>query len=63
MRATFQKLDEAIAAYRKATELAPNNLLFYSFLGSALCKQKKLEEASHVYREAMRHYPELIDFY
>jgi tetratricopeptide (TPR) repeat protein len=46
------KLDEAVAALRKASEIRPNDGVVYTNLGKALEKQKKLPEAAAAWRRA-----------
>jgi superkiller protein 3 len=48
-----EKLDEAVAAYRKAIELEPRFSYAYNGLGNALRAQKKLDEAITCYRKAI----------
>ena len=48
-----EKLDEAIAAYRKAIELDPNDASAYNNLGLALRDQGQLDEAIAAYRKAI----------
>src|SRR5581483_5425162 len=49
-----QKLEEAVAAYRKAIELSPAFTLAYNNLGVTLRDQKKLEEAIAAFRKAVQ---------
>jgi len=46
------KFDEAIAKYRKATELSPRNATFYADWGAALKEQGKDNEASEKFKMA-----------
>ncbi len=48
------KLEDAIAAYRKAIQIDFRNTEAYQGLGSALYDQKRLEEAIAVYRRAIQ---------
>jgi Flp pilus assembly protein TadD len=48
------KLDEAIAAFRRAVQLAPKSALLYINLGNALRGQGRLEEANAAYAQARR---------
>jgi tetratricopeptide (TPR) repeat protein len=48
-----QKLDEAIAAYKKAIELNPKYATAYNNLGIALSDQQKLDEAIAAYKKAI----------
>jgi tetratricopeptide (TPR) repeat protein len=57
------KLEEAIAAYRKAIEIDPNYAMAYNFLGSTLQSQGKLEEAITAYRKAIEIDPKLANAY
>ncbi len=52
------KLEEAVAAYREAIRLAPNDAQAYSGLVLALMAQGKLDEAIAGYREAIRLVPD-----
>lgn len=47
------KLDEAVAAFRKAIELEPGNSRNHNNLGVALARQKKTPEAIICYRKAI----------
>src|SRR5262249_22072973 len=47
------KLDEAVAAYRKAVELDPKRALAHKNLGAALARQGKRDEAVAEYRKAI----------
>jgi len=47
------KLDEAVAAYRKALELHPDLALSYLSLGNALARQKNFDEAVATFRRAL----------
>ncbi|MBD2605095.1 tetratricopeptide repeat protein [Scytonema hofmannii FACHB-248] len=57
------KLDQAIAAYRKAIQLNPNNAAAYNNLGIALGEQKKLDEAIVAYRKAIQLNPNNANAY
>src|SRR5262249_51983260 len=49
MLSKAQRLDQAVAAYRKAFEVEPNNAYAYADLAEALAKQGKSDEALAVY--------------
>src|SRR5262249_26069405 len=53
------KLDEAIAAYRRAIEIKPNYPEPHNALGRALQNQRKLEEAIAEWRKALALDPNL----
>lgn len=55
-------LDAAIAAYRHATTIAPENPLAYNNLGVALLKQLRFEEAASYFRKAVALAPDNADF-
>lgn len=48
-----QRLNDAIALYRRAIRLSPDYALTYVFLGHALTEQKQFNEANNNYREAL----------
>ncbi len=52
------KLDEAVAAYRKALELKPDYAEAHNNLGLALMNQGKLDEAVTAYRKALELEPD-----
>src|SRR4051794_31202841 len=53
-------LDEAIACYRRALELEPQNAAALSNLGAALQHQGKLDDAVASYRAALAIDPNLV---
>ncbi len=55
------KLEEAAAAYRKATALDPRNAVFHNDLGNVLAEQCKLEEAIVSYHKALEICPEYAE--
>jgi len=57
------KLDEAIAAYRKAIQIDPNYANAHNNLGFELCKQGKLDEAIAAHRKAIQIDPNNAIFY
>ena len=57
------KLDEAIAAYRRAIGIEPDRPEAYTNLGNALKAQGKLDEAIAAYRRAIGIKPDLAQAY
>lgn len=55
------KLDEAIAAFRKAIQIDPNYLNAHLNLGVTLYTQGKLDEAIAAYRKAIQIDPNFVD--
>ena len=53
------KLEEAIACFRKAIEVDPNDASAHVLLGDALRAQKKLDEAIACFRKAIELDPKL----
>jgi tetratricopeptide (TPR) repeat protein len=58
-----KKVPEAIAAFRKAIELEPEDAAAYSHLGAAFRTQKKLPEAIAAYHKAIDLDPNSAHFY
>ena len=58
-----KKLEEAIAAYRQAIKLQPDDAVAYYNMGNALSDQKKLEEAIAAYRKAIELDPKFAAAY
>ena len=58
-----RKLDEAIACFRKATEIDPNYAKAHYKLGNALSHKKKLHEAIAAYRKAIEIDPKYVYAY
>ena len=56
-----QRYDEAIAAYRQAVRLEPQNALAHYGLGVAYSRKGENEQAIAAYREAIRLQPEHAD--
>lgn len=61
--AAQRRLDEAIAAYRRAIQIDPNLAVAYNNLGIALAQQGRSQEAADAYREAIRLEPNLANAY
>ena len=57
------QLDEAIAEYERAIELAPNEAAVYRNLGSALGKQEEWQEAAAAYEKAIELDPDFGQAY
>jgi len=57
------RLNEAIAAYRRAIQLDPNLAVAYNNLGIVLAQQGRSQEAADAYREAIRLDPNLANAY
>src|SRR5215475_9946062 len=57
------KLDEAIAAYRRAIGIKPDYAAAYTTLGIALAEQGRLDEAIAAYRRAIGIKPDLAEAY
>src|SRR5215475_2213055 len=57
------KLDEAIAAYRRAIGIKPDYAVAYTTLGIALAGQGKFDEAIAAYRRAIGIKPDLAEAY
>ena len=60
---TSRKLDESVAAYRKAIDLRPDYAEAYNTLGAALRGQKKLNEAAAAFRKAIDANPDYAEAY
>jgi tetratricopeptide (TPR) repeat protein len=58
-----KKLDEAVAAFRKAIQLRPDLATAYNNLGVALADQKKLDEAVIAFRKAIQLQPDYVEAY
>jgi tetratricopeptide (TPR) repeat protein len=56
------KLDEALACYQSALQLAPEDAEVFSLLGLALTQSNRLEEAEPLLRDAVAREPEQIGF-
>jgi tetratricopeptide (TPR) repeat protein len=59
----FNKVDEALALYSKATALAPNPAMAYYHLCNAQADQGRATEAIEVCRQAIAADPTQLDFY
>jgi superkiller protein 3 len=57
------RLNEAIAAYRRAIQIDPNLAVAHNNLGIVLARQGRLQEAADAYREAIRLDPNLANAY
>ena len=55
------KLDEAVAAYRKAVTLEPQNAAFHNDMGNVLAEQGQMEEGIACYRKALEIRPEYAE--
>ncbi|MBD1997942.1 tetratricopeptide repeat protein [Leptolyngbya sp. FACHB-541] len=57
------RVDEAIAAYRRALQIDPNLAVAHNNLGIVLARRGRLQEAADAYREAIRLDPNLANAY
>ncbi|MBD2072115.1 CHAT domain-containing protein [Leptolyngbya sp. FACHB-671] len=57
------RLNEAIAAYRRAIQIDPNLAVAHNNLGIVLARRGRLQEAADAYREAIRLDPNLANAY
>ncbi len=49
-----QKLEDAIAMFRRAVQVSPKNVWAYVFLGRALVEKKQFAEATAIYQHALK---------
>ena len=54
-------LTQTIAQYKKAAEISPTSASFFSNMGAAYFAQKKFEEATKAYAEAVRLDPSIFE--